>query len=96
MKFLVLSRQRRFEKNSSGVEKAELQLNKIFKTLTLRSCKAAKSFRKKKTKKKKPWEDQELADLNKTVTHMARTLKRQPYNQASRHNILNTVISAKH
>jgi hypothetical protein len=29
-----------FEKNSSGVEKTELQLNKIFKTLTLCSCKA--------------------------------------------------------
>lgn len=29
-----------FEKNSSGLEKAELQLNKIFKTLTLCSCKA--------------------------------------------------------
>lgn len=68
-----------FEKNSSGLEKAELPLNKIFKTLTLCSCKAAKKFRKKKTKKKKPWEDQELADLKKTVTHMARTLKRQPY-----------------
>ena len=77
-----------FEKNSSGVEKAELPLNKIFKTLTLCSCKAVNKFRKKKTKKKKPWEDQELADLKKTVTHMARKLKRQPYNQALRHNFL--------
>jgi hypothetical protein len=39
-----------FEKNSSGVEKAELQLNKIFKTLILCSCII---FSKKENKKEK-------------------------------------------
>ncbi|CAG2190084.1 unnamed protein product [Mytilus edulis] len=40
-----------FEINCSGVERAEQQLNNIFKTLTMRSCKIIKSFRKKKLKK---------------------------------------------
>ncbi|CAC5367435.1 unnamed protein product [Mytilus coruscus] len=43
-----------FEINCSAVERAEQQLNNIFKTLTMRSCKIIKSFRKKKLKKKKP------------------------------------------
>lgn len=41
-----------FAINCSGDERAELQLNKIFKPLTMRSCKIIKSCRKKKLKKK--------------------------------------------
>ena len=54
-----------FEKNSSGIEKAELQLNNIFENLSLRSCRTIKVHEKKKKKKKKPWNDRELADLRK-------------------------------
>ena len=41
-----------FEINCSGMERAEHQLNNIFKTLTMRSCKTIKFFRKKKLKRK--------------------------------------------
>ncbi|CAG2204105.1 unnamed protein product [Mytilus edulis] len=77
-----------FEINCSGVERAEQQLNNIFKTLTMRSCKIIKSFRKKKLKKKKPWEDRELADVKKTVSNLAKLLRINPYNLNLRNNFL--------
>ncbi|CAC5389184.1 unnamed protein product [Mytilus coruscus] len=77
-----------FEINCSGVERAEQQLNNIFKTLTMRSCKIIKSFCKKKLKKKKPWEDRELADVKKTVSNLAKLLRINPYNLNLRNNFL--------
>ncbi|CAC5379711.1 unnamed protein product [Mytilus coruscus] len=77
-----------FEINCSGVERAEQQLNNIFKTLTMRSCKIIKSFCKKKLKKKKPWEDRELADVKKTVSNLAKLLQINPYNLNLRNNFL--------
>ncbi|CAC5381278.1 unnamed protein product [Mytilus coruscus] len=50
----------------------------------MRSCKIIKSFRKKK----KPWEDRELADVKKTVSNLAKLLRINPNYLNLRNNFL--------
>jgi hypothetical protein len=77
-----------FEKNKVGVENAEQELGKIFESLAQQSCKIIRCFKKKISKKKKPWVDRELTDLKKTVSQLGNLLKKQPFNLNLENNLL--------
>ena len=77
---ILLFENANFEQNINDVDKAEFQLNNIFKTLSVHSCRILKTGKKKK-KKKKPWTDNELKDLRKTVSRLGNLLKYDPFNQ---------------
>ena len=83
---ILLFENSNFEKNIHEVDKAELQLNNIFKTLSVRACKILKTGKKKK--KKKPFIDNELKDLKKTVSRLGNLLKNDPYNQNLKNQFL--------
>ena len=48
--------------------------------MSSQACKLVKIQKKKKTRKKKPWQDSKLLDLKKTVIHYGNLLQKQPFN----------------
>ena len=67
-----------FANNSEGIDSATDLVTNIFEKLAEKSCKVIR-LKSTKHKKKKPWSDQELKDLKKTVAELGKQMRQHPY-----------------
>ena len=76
-----------YDKTPSGIDQATHDLNEIFENLATKSCKSIK-FKKVKSKRlnKKPWADNEIRELKKTINIYGDKLRKNPFDL----NIKNT------
>ena len=68
-----------FANNSEGIDSATNLVTSLFEKLAEKSCKIVR-YRHTKPRKKKPWSDQELKDLKKTVADLGKKMRQHPYN----------------
>jgi hypothetical protein len=70
-----------FENTSDDVNSANEKVSNIFEKMAKISCKIVKTSMNKKKKRKNPWSDGEIKDIQKTVIDLCKRMKQQSYLQ---------------